>query len=126
MRRIRRRKRPSQARPVQEGPPSMGHDRAGSPDGPFPRLRHEGRIAEFCAGIEGGAAKVGEIAFEPVLKDALFGAAPAHPNPVVGFFVDLKKAWLESTATGTLFGAPVVGQAPIHPLVATVGIDWHI
>jgi outer membrane protein len=43
-----------------------------------------------------------------------------------GFFVDLKKAWLESTATGTLFGAPVVGQAPIHPLVATVGVDWHI
>jgi outer membrane protein len=43
-----------------------------------------------------------------------------------GFFVDVKKAWLETTATGTLFGAPVVGVAPIHPLVATVGTVVHL
>jgi outer membrane protein len=38
-----------------------------------------------------------------------------------GFYAEVKKAWLETRTTGTLFGAPVVGMAPIHPLVASVG-----
>ncbi len=38
-----------------------------------------------------------------------------------GFYAEVKKAWLETRATGTLFGAPVVGEAPIHPLVVSVG-----
>ncbi len=38
-----------------------------------------------------------------------------------GFYVDLKKALLETKATGTLMGFPVVGKAKIHPLVASAG-----
>jgi proton-dependent oligopeptide transporter, POT family len=36
------------------------------------------------------------------LVDALFGAAPAHPNPVVGFFVDLNKEGTEILPEGML------------------------
>ena len=38
-----------------------------------------------------------------------------------GFYAEVKKAWLETRTTGTLFGAPVVGLAPIHPLVVSLG-----
>jgi outer membrane protein len=38
-----------------------------------------------------------------------------------GLYVEAKKAWLETKATGSLSGAPVVGKAPIAPLVLTLG-----
>ncbi len=45
-------------------------------------------------------------------------------NDKRGFFIDLKKALLETKATGTLMGYPVVGKAKIHPLVASAGMNF--
>ena len=42
-------------------------------------------------------------------------------NDKHGFYIDLKKGLLETKATGTLMGFPVVGKAKIHPLVASAG-----
>ncbi len=38
-----------------------------------------------------------------------------------GVYLDIKKALLETKATGTLMGYPVVGNAKIHPLVVSAG-----
>ena len=48
-------------------------------------------------------------------------------NKKQGFYLDVKKALLETKATGNLFGAPiypVVGKAKVHPLVATAGLTF--
>ena len=48
-------------------------------------------------------------------------------NQKQGFYIDFKKALLETKATGNLFGAPiypVVGKAYVHPLVATAGLTF--
>ena len=48
-------------------------------------------------------------------------------TPKQGFYIDVKKALLETKATGNLFGAPifpVVGKADVHPLVATAGLTF--
>ena len=48
-------------------------------------------------------------------------------NKKQGFYLDFKKALLETKATGNLFGAPiypVVGKAKVHPLVATAGLTF--
>jgi len=42
-------------------------------------------------------------------------------NDKHGVYIDLKKALLETKATGTLMGFPVVGKAKIHPLVVSAG-----
>ena len=47
-------------------------------------------------------------------------------NDRYGFFIDAKKSWLETTASGTLFGAPMVGHAPIHPLVLSLGTTFRL
>ena len=43
----------------------------------------------------------------------------------VGLFVDAKKAFLRTTATGTFGGAPVVGKVRLDPWAFTAGVSVH-
>ncbi|ESQ88125.1 OmpW/AlkL family protein [Asticcacaulis benevestitus] len=42
-----------------------------------------------------------------------------------GMFLEVKKAWLSSKATGTLGGYPVVGKASVAPLVVSAGTNFR-
>jgi outer membrane protein len=42
-----------------------------------------------------------------------------------GLFAEVKKAFLQSHATGTFGGAPLVGKATIAPWVYATGVTLH-
>jgi outer membrane protein len=42
-----------------------------------------------------------------------------------GAFLDVKKAWLETDATGTLGGAPVAAKMKFDPVVANAGVSFR-
>jgi outer membrane protein len=42
-----------------------------------------------------------------------------------GAFIDVKKAWLETDATGTMGGAPVTAKMKFDPLVANAGVAFR-
>jgi outer membrane protein len=42
-----------------------------------------------------------------------------------GFFLDFKKAFLRTTATGTFGPAPIVGKVKLDPLVFSTGVTFH-
>ncbi|WP_395672423.1 OmpW family protein [Phenylobacterium sp.] len=43
----------------------------------------------------------------------------------MGAFVDVKKAYVETTATGSLGGAPVRAKVKVDPLVTNFGVAWR-
>jgi outer membrane protein len=47
-------------------------------------------------------------------------------NGRYGFYVEAKKSWLGTTATGSLLGNPLVAHAPIHPLVISLGTVFRL
>jgi outer membrane protein len=59
------------------------------------------------------------------LAPALEGGTDIMIGRRVGIFVDAKKAFLRTTATGTFGGAPVVGKVRLDPWAFTGGITVH-
>jgi outer membrane protein len=59
------------------------------------------------------------------LAPALEGGTDVMIGRSIGFFVDAKKAFLRTTATGTFGGAPVVGKVRLDPWAFTGGISVH-
>ena len=59
------------------------------------------------------------------LSPAIEGGTDIMFSRRVGLFLDVKKAWLRTTATGTFGGAPVVGKVKLDPLALTAGIAIH-
>jgi outer membrane protein len=59
------------------------------------------------------------------LAPALEGGTDLMVSRQVGLFLDVKKAFLRTTARGTFGGAPVVGKVRLDPLALTAGVAFH-
>ncbi len=59
------------------------------------------------------------------LAPALEGGTDLMVNDRFGIFLDVKKAFLRTTARGTFGGAPVVGKVRLDPLALSAGIAYH-
>lgn len=46
-------------------------------------------------------------------------------TPKWGVYFDAKQTWLKTTATGFMFGAPVVGKVRLNPAAYSVGGVWR-
>lgn len=46
-------------------------------------------------------------------------------NQKIFAFIDLKKIFLKTNATGTLGGAPVQARVTLNPLITTIGLGWR-
>jgi len=59
------------------------------------------------------------------LSPALEGGSDIMLSRRFGLFLDVKKAFLRTTASGTFGGAPVVGKVKLDPLALTAGAVVH-
>lgn len=56
---------------------------------------------------------------------ALQAGADIMFNDRWGAFVDVKKAWVGTVATGSMFGAPVRAKVSVDPIVGNFGLAYH-
>lgn len=56
---------------------------------------------------------------------ALQAGADVMVNDRLGLFIDVKKAWVSTTATGMLGPAPVRAKVNVDPLVTNFGVTYH-
>lgn len=59
------------------------------------------------------------------LSPALEGGTDIMFSRRVGVFLDVKKAFLRTVASGTFGGAPVVGKVKLDPIALTAGVAVH-
>jgi outer membrane protein len=66
-----------------------------------------------------------DVTIEDDLAPALEGGTDVMLNKRVGFFLDVKKAFLRTTARGTFGGAPVVGKVKLDPWALSAGATFR-
>jgi outer membrane protein len=84
-----------------------------------------GAGAAFLVVFDTKDAALTDLKVSHSVGPAVQAGADVMVNDRWGFFVDVKKAWVETVAKGRLGPAPVRAKVKIDPLVTNFGVAYH-